>query len=259
MRSSLSNWVSYLAVAVGIGTVAASLTVTTTPAGRGLTLAAGAFITFFALLSLPVPDRTPLHWGLVVVGLAATILPWLSTGFTADLGAAWTAGVAGALALALGCIGWLNGRPPTLYGFNRYASRDDKPPAVERWISRAALVVGLLTVVIGTTVTNSSPAGAAVAAGLGLFITVIALWSMEAADPTLDYLLMATFGFALFLAPWVVGYAGQPDAVTAWVGGFITTVLGVTGFLRGARRDRSSTVREHARMVYLQRYRHRMA
>lgn len=38
--------------------------------------------------------------------------------------------------MALGAIGWLNGRPPTVYGINENTSSQTRPSAVARWISR---------------------------------------------------------------------------------------------------------------------------
>ncbi len=49
-------------------------------------------------------------------------------------------------------------RPPTVSGINENTSSQTRPSAVARWISRAALVVGLVTVVLGATVVQSTPA-----------------------------------------------------------------------------------------------------
>jgi MFS family permease len=255
MRNSNKSWTSYAALVVGIGAVVASLAVTSTPAGQGLTLGFGAFIVLFALLSLLVRDQTPDHWGLVVVGLALVIVPWLGAGFAPDPGAAWTAWVAGFLAMTLGGIGWLRGSPPTVYGIEGYGSRDVKPGRFSLWISRAALVVGLVTVVLGATVMGSSSASIAVTVGAGAFMAVIALWSLLAADPTHDYWTLAIVGFALFLAPFVAGITGEAAAWTAWVAGSIATLLGVTGYLRGESLDVASTVRERAHASYRERFR----
>ena len=77
---------------------------------------------------------------------------------------------------------------------NENTSSQTRPSAVARWISRAALVVGLGAVVLGATVAQSSPAAVAVTFGLGGFTAVIAVWSMLAADPTRDYFTLAVAG-----------------------------------------------------------------
>ena len=165
-RSTPKSWIGWAALVVGIGALAASITLTSTPAGQGLTLGFAAFIAFFALVSLLARNQTPTHWGLFVAGFVLFLLPWLGAGFAPDPAAAWTAWVVGSLATALGAIGWLNGRPPTVHGINENTSSQTRPSAVARWISSAALVVGLGTVVLGATVVQSSPAAVAVTVGL---------------------------------------------------------------------------------------------
>ena len=255
MKSSARWWIGWAALVVGIGAVVASIAVTSTRTGEGLTFGFGAFIAFFALLSLLVRNQTPDHWGLFVVGLAMFILPWLGGGFAPDRGAAWTAWVSGFLAMALGAAGWLSGRPPTEYGINEYGSPGTERSAFASWISRAALVVGVVTVVLGATVVHSSPVGLAVTIGLGGMTAVCAVWSLLAVDPTRDYLTLAVVGFALFLAPWVGGFAGDGAAWTAWISGCIVTALGVAGYLRGESLDFTRTVRDKADARYRERFR----
>jgi hypothetical protein len=163
-----------------------------------------------------------------VTGFVLFLLPWLGEGFAPDPGAAWTAWVVGFLAMALGAIGWLNGRPPTIYGINENASSQTRPSNVARWISRAALVVGLGAVVLGAMVVQPSPAAVAVTVGLGGFTAVIAMWSMLAADPTRDYFTLAVVGCALFLAPWLAGFASNEAAWAAWIPGVMAATLGVS-------------------------------
>ena len=254
-RSTSRYWIGSAALAAGIGAVVASITLTSTPAGQGLTLGFGAFIAFFALLSLLARNQTPTYWGLFVSGFVLFLLPWLGEGFTPDPAAAWTAWVVGFLAMALGAVGWLNSRPPTVYGINENTSSQTRPSAVAGWISRAALVVGLGTVVLGATVVQSSPAAVAVTVGLGGFTAVIAMWSLLAADPTRDYFTLAVVGFALFLAPWLAGFAGDEAAWAAWIPGFIATALGVAGYLRGESLDFARTVNDDAHARYRQRFR----
>jgi hypothetical protein len=249
-RSTPISLIGWAALVVGIAAVLASITLTATPTGQGLTLGFAAFVSFFALVSLMARNPTPTLWGLFVAGFVLFLLPWLGEGFTPDHAAAWTAWVAGFIAMALGALGWLNSRPPTVYGVNENTSRQTRPTAVARWISRAALVVGLGAIVLGATVAHSSPAAVAVTVGLGGFTAVIAVWSMLAADPTRDYFTLAVVGFALLLAPWLAGFAGDEAAWAAWIPGIAATTLGVAGYLRGESLDFARTVREDAHARY---------
>lgn len=253
MRSS--TWVGWAALVVGIGAMVASITVSSTRVGEGLTFGFGAFIAFFGVLSLPVRNRTPDHWGLFVVGLAMFLLPWLGAGFVPDRGAAWTAWIAGFLAMALGATAWARDNPPTASGMRDYSAGGAERSAFSCWISRAALVVGVVTVVLAGTVVRSSPVPTAVLIGLGGLTAVTALWSLLAGDPTRDFLALAVVGFALFLAPWVGGFAGGSAAWTAWISGCIVTVLGVAGYLRGESLDVSETVADAAEIRYRERFR----
>ena len=254
MKSWARPLIGWAALVLGIGGVVASLAVTSTRAGEGLTFGFAAFIAFFGLLSLLVRNPTPDHWGLFVSGFVLFLLPWLGAGFAPDPGAAWTAWVVGFVAMALGAIGWLNDRPPTVSGINENTSSQTRPSAVARWIGRAALVVGLVTVVLGATVVQSSPAAVAVTIGLGAFTAVIAMWSLLAADPTRDYLTLAVVGFTLFLAPWLAGFAGDQAAWAACIPGVTATALGVAGYLRGESLDFARTVRADADARYCERY-----
>jgi hypothetical protein len=156
--------------------------------------------------------------------------------------------------MALGGVGWVRDRPPTETGINEISTPVTGRSALSFWLGRAALVVGIATVVLGATV-HSSVAGTATTIGFGAMTAVIALWSLLAVDPTHDFLTLAVFGFALFLAPWVGGFAGDGAARTAWVSGVIATSLGVGGYLRGESLDFSRTAREDAEARYRQRFR----
>jgi hypothetical protein len=254
VRSTPKYWIGSAALIAGIAAVVSSITLTSTPAGQGLTLGFGALIAFFALLSLLARNQTPSLWGLFVAGFVLFLLPWLGAGFVPDPAAAWTSWVVGFLAMVLGAIGWLSSRPPTVYGINENTSSQTKPSAVARCISSAALFVGLGAVVLGATVVQSSPAAVAVTVGLGGFTAVIAMWSMLAADPTRDYFTLAVVGSALFLAPWLAGFAGNEAAWAAWVPGFTAAALGVAGYLRGETLNFARTVRDDAHTRYRQQF-----
>jgi hypothetical protein len=206
VKSLARPWIGGGALVLGVSGVVASIGVTSTPAGEGLTFGFAAFIAFFGLLSLLVRNPTPDHGGLFVSGI------------------------------------------------NENASSTTKAGAMARWIGRAALVVGLVTVVLGATVARSSPVAVAVTVGLGAFTAVIGLWSLLAIDPTRDYLTLAVVGLALFLAPWIAGFVGDDAAWAAWVPGFVTTALGAAGYLRGESLDFATTVRTESDARYRERF-----
>ncbi|MGV0791630.1 SPW repeat domain-containing protein [Mycolicibacterium sp. XJ1819] len=228
---SARSWISGLGLAAGAAAVAGSLTVTETAVGAGLTLGFGAFIAFFALLSLLVRNRAPSYFGLLVVGVATFLMPFLGEAFVTDRGAAWTAWVAGFAAMVLGGVGWLRSIPPAglvAPGAQPAGSAERGPIA---WLSRAALGVGVATV-LAAIVMPASTAGVVVNVGLGGMAAVIGLWSLLAADATRDYMTLAIVGFALFVSPWVVGFVGEPAGATASIAGAIVTALGLSGYLR---------------------------
>lgn len=247
-------WIGWAAVAVGVCAVVASFVASSTRVGEGFAFGFGAFIAFFGVLAVLARNRTPDHWGLVVVGLAMFIVPFLGNGYKADAGASWTCWVAGGLAMVLGGIGWVGDKTPTEYGINEIGSGQAQRSALSFWIGRAALVVGLASVLLAIAA-RTTAAGVAVTIGLGGLTAVIAVWSLLAVDPTHDFLTLAVTGFALFLSPWVAGFSGDTAAWTAWVAGALLTALGVAGYLRGERLDFATTVRDDAATRYRRRFR----
>ncbi len=247
-------WIGWAALAVGVCAVVAAFAASSTRVGEGFAFGFGAFIVFFGVLSVLARNRSPDHWGLVVVGLTMFIVPFLGNGYNADLGASWTCWVAGGLAMILGGIGWVGGKTPTEYGVNEIGSGQVQRSALSFWIGRAALVVGLASVLLGIAA-HTTAAGVAVMIGLGGLTAVFAVWSLLAVDTTHDFLTLACTGFALFLAPWVAGFSGDTAAWTAWVSGALIAALGVAGYLRGERRGFATTVRDDAVERYRERYR----
>jgi hypothetical protein len=248
------RWIGCAAIAVGLGAVAAAVTTSSTRIGEGFALGFGAFIAFFGVLAVLARNRRPDHWGLVVVGLAMFIVPFLGNGFTADRAASWTCWVAGGVAMILGGIGWTSSQPPIPNGLNRIGSGQALRSASSFWVGRAALAIGLATVVWALATANTT-IGTAVTIGLGGLIAVIGLWSLLAVDPTYDFLTLAITGFALFLSPWVGGFVGADAAVTAWVVGALVTTLGVAGYLRGEHLDFAAMVRRDAAQQYRRTFR----
>jgi len=246
-------WVGGAAVGLGICAVVAAFAASSTKVGEGFAFGFGAFIAFFGLLAVLARNRAPDHWGLVVVGLAMFIVPFLGSGYKPDLGAAWTCWVAGTLAMILGGIGWLRDKPPTENSINEVGSSQAARSALSYWIGRAALAVGLATVLLGIAAHNTA-AATAVTVGLGGLTAVIAVWSLLAVDPTHDFLTLGVTGFALFLSPWVAGFAETNAAWTAWTAGVLATALGVAGYLRGERLDFATTVRDDAAERYRSRF-----
>lgn len=252
MVDSDRPWIGWAAVAVGVSAVVAAFAASSTQVGEGFAFGFGAFVAFFGILAVLARNRRPDHWGLVVVGLAMFIVPFLGNGFAADPGASWTCWVAGGLAMILGGIGWAGGTTPSEYGINRIGSGQALRSTVSFWIGRAALLVGLSTVLLGIA---DATTGAAVTIGLGGLMAVIGVWSLLAVDPTHDFLTLAITGFALLLSPWVGGFVGDNAAVTAWGAGALATALGVAGYLRGEGLNFATTVRHDAAEQYEARFR----
>ena len=243
------RWIGWAAVAFGVGAVVAAFVTSSTQVGEGFAFAFGAFVAFFGTLAVLPRNRRPDHWGLVVVGMAMFLVPVLGDGYAADPGASWTCWVAGGLAMGLGGIGWAGGKTSTEDGMNRMGSGQVVRSAMSFWIGRAALVVGLSTVLLGIA-TDNTTTGTAVTIGLGGLLALIAVWSLLAVDPTYDFLTLAVAGLALFLSPWVGGFIGETAGATAWVGGALATAIGVAGYLRGENLNVATTARDDAGAPY---------
>jgi hypothetical protein len=247
-------WIGWAALAVGVCAVVAAFAASSTTVGEGFAFGFGAFIAFFGVLSVLARNGTPDHWGILVVGLAMFIVPFLGNGYNVDLGASWTCWVAGGLAMVLGGIGWLGDKTPTEYGIDEFGGGQALRSPLSFWIGRAALVVGLATILFGVAA-HTTAAGIALTIGLGGLTAVFAVWSLLAGNPTHDFLTLACTGFALFLAPWVGGFVGDSAGWTAWVSGALITALGVAGYWRGERLDFATTVRDDAATRYRKRFR----
>jgi len=245
--------VGWVAIGFGVFTAVTPAWTATTAAGAACTLGLGIFTAYLGVLGVLVRNPTPIHWGLVVVGPSLFIAPWLA-GFAGD-GAAWTAWVSGFVVLALGLTAWTHDGPPTETGINEYGIGDPKRRTVGAWVGGPALVVGIVAAVLAG-VMHSSPATILFTVVLGALIAVLALWSLLATDPTRDHLKIATIGLALFIAPWVFGFAADRGAWTAWVAGFIVSALGVAGYLRGESLDYTRLVRDEAVAAYQRRFPH---
>jgi SPW repeat len=245
--------VGWVAIGFGVVTAVTPAWAATTGAGAACMLGFGIATAYFGLLGLLVQNPTAIHWGLLVVGVSLFIAPWLA-GFAGD-GAAWTAWVSGFVVLALGLMTWMRDGPPTQTGINEYGIADPKRPTPGAWVGGPALVVGIAAAAVAG-VTHSSPAATCFTVGLGALIAVLALWSLLASDPTVDHLKIATTGLALFIAPWVTGFAADRGAWIAWVAGFIVTALGVAGYLRGQSLDYTRLVRDEAAAAYRRRFAH---
>lgn len=247
-------WIGWAAMAIGVGAAVAAFVATSTRAGEGFTFGFGAFIAFFGVLAVLARNRTPDHWGLLVVGLAMFSVPFLGNGYNADPGASWTCWVAGGLAMILGGAGWVGGKPATEFGVNELGGDPALRGRLSFWIGRAALALGFATILLGIAALTTA-AGTALTIGLGGLTAVFAVWSLLAVNPTHDFLTMACTGLALLLAPWVGGFAGDVAGWTAWVSGALITALGVAGYWRGERLDFATTVRADAVERYREQYR----
>lgn len=248
------TWVGWVAIFIGVGAVVSALAFSSTRVGEGFAFGFGAFIAFFGALSVLAHNRTPDHWGLVVVGLAMFIVPFVGNPYSYDRGASWTCWVAGGLAIILGGFAWTHDRTPTEYGFTELGDRQRLRHSWSYWIGRLALIIGLASVLLGIAL-HSTAAGTAVTVGLGGLIAVVAVWSLLASEPTHNFLTLAITGFALFLSPWVAGFTGDNLALTAWVAGALAATLGVVGYLQDERLDFAADVRQDSAEQYRRRFR----
>lgn len=248
------TWIGWAAVAIGVCAVVSAFAFSSTPLGEGFTFGFGAFIAFFGALSVLAHNRTPDHWGLLVVGVAMFTVPFVGNAYNYDRGASWTCWIAGGLAIILGGFAWTHDRTPTEYGISELGDSQRLRHPWSYLIGRLALIIGLASVLLGIAF-HSTPAGTAVTVGLGGLIAVVAVWSLLASEPTHNFLTLAITGFALFLSPWVAGFAGDDLAWTAWVAGALATVLGVAGYVRDESQDFATAVRDDSAERYRRRYR----
>jgi hypothetical protein len=70
-------------IGFGVFTAVTPAWAAATGAGAACTLGFGIAIAYFGVLGLLVRNPTPMHWGLVVVGVSLVISPWLA-GFAGD-------------------------------------------------------------------------------------------------------------------------------------------------------------------------------
>ncbi|SBS77299.1 conserved membrane hypothetical protein [uncultured Mycobacterium sp.] len=252
MNSKL--WIGWVAVAIGVCAAVSAFVVSSTQAGQGFAFGFGAFVAFFGALSVLAHNRAPDHWGLLVVGLAMFIVPFVGNAYNYDPGASWTCWLAGGVAVILGGIGWTHDRTPTEYGINELGDSQRLRSPWSYLTGRLALGVGVASVLLGIAF-RSNVAGTAVTIGLGGMIAVVAVWSLLASEPTHDFLTLGIVGFALFLSPWVAGFAGENIGWTAWVAGALATALGVAGYLRDERLDFATAVRDDSAAQYRRRFR----
>lgn len=246
--------IGWSAVVIGVIAAVSAFTVSSTLTGRGLAFGFAAFIVFFGALSVLARNRTPDHWGLVVVGLAMFVMPFMSSGYNYDPGAAWTCWVAGGFALVLGGIGWTRDKAESQDGMSEWGDSQHLRHGWSLWIGRSALAVGLAAIIAGVAL-HTAPAGTAVTIGFGALIAVTAVWSLLASEPTHDFLTLSIVGFAMFLSPWVAGYSGASIAWSAWAAGALATALGVAGYLKDERIDFTAAVRDDAAARYRAQYR----
>ncbi|MEZ0357347.1 SPW repeat protein [Mycobacterium sp. SA01] len=247
--TSSERWIGWVAVGIGVCAAVSAFVVSSTQIGQGFAFGFGSFIAFFGALSVLAHNRAPDHWGLLVVGLAMFVAPFIGNGFNYDQGASWTCWVAGGLATILGGVGWLHDKTPTEYGVNELGDSQRLRHPWSYLIGRLALGVSVATVLLAL-VFRSSAAGTAVTVGLGGMIAVVAVWSLLASEPTHDFLTLAIVGFALLLSPWAAGFTGESTAWTAWVAGGLAAALGIAGYLRDERMDFSTAVRDDSAAQY---------
>ena len=158
-RSTPKSWIGWAALVVGIGALAASITLTSTPAGQGVTLGFAASYSLSShSLSLLARNQTPTHLGAVRGRLRTVLLPWLGEGFAPDP-ASRMDGMGSRIPRhgpRRDRMAKRRGRPPYTASTRTPAAR--RGPALSPVASvEQHFVVGLGTVVLGATVAQSLP------------------------------------------------------------------------------------------------------
>lgn len=105
LRNPWSYAIGRLALTVGLATVLFGIALPTTAAGTAVTIGLGGLIAVISVWSLLASEPTHDFLSLAVTGFALFLSPWVA-GF-AGHSSAWTIWAAGALASALGVVGYL--------------------------------------------------------------------------------------------------------------------------------------------------------
>lgn len=95
------RWQDWAALVIGVLTALAPIVVATSMAAMWTMIVFGALIALAALWSLATPDSVASEYVHIALGVLLFISPWVM-GFAAMTGAAWTAWIAGVLAVAAG-------------------------------------------------------------------------------------------------------------------------------------------------------------
>lgn len=105
LRHPWSYWIGRLALIIGLASVLLGIALRSTAAATAVTVGLGAMIAVVAVWSLLASEPTHDYLTLAIMGFALFLSPW-AAGFTGD-NLAWTAWLAGALAVTLGAVGYL--------------------------------------------------------------------------------------------------------------------------------------------------------
>jgi len=105
--------------------------------------------------------------------------------------------------------------------------------ADRRWLDSIIIAAGIRLLIspwgLGGPAVSSATWNAWI---LGTAIAIVAIWALFAPRSATPEFVNAIFGAWTFIAPWVVGFSGTPDAWNAWIVGAIVCALAVCG-IRG--------------------------
>jgi len=122
---------------------------------------------------------------------------------------------------------------------------------ITRSVAGASALVLALGTMTASTWTNTTPVGAGLTLGLGAIAAIYALWSLIARDPTKDHWALSVVGLALFVCPWVGGFAGDGAAWTAWIAGALIMILAGTAYVSDEADDLTTATEMHDRENYM--------
>ncbi|WP_347110874.1 SPW repeat protein [Paenarthrobacter sp. S56] len=95
-----TRWQDWVVVAAGAYTALSVLWTSQTGSSTAIMVTLGALLVIGAGINLAMPGMPAIEWAQAVVAVALLLAPWVG-GFTSATGAAWTAWVAGAVALVV--------------------------------------------------------------------------------------------------------------------------------------------------------------
>ena len=95
-----TRWQDWVVVAAGAYTALSVLWTSQTGSSTAIMVTLGALLVIGGAINLAMPGMPAVEWAQALVAAALLLAPWVA-GFTSAAGAAWTAWIAGAIALVV--------------------------------------------------------------------------------------------------------------------------------------------------------------